>query len=49
MHELGHALGLSYWDTTINVMRLSIGNANNTCTLGNHDISDYEVLWGVND
>ena len=46
MHELGHALGLDHWATTLNVMRESISLASYTCHLGTHDISDYDELWG---
>ncbi len=49
MHELGHALGLAHWNTTVQVMRRFIhpGPGGFTCALGNHDISDYEHLWGA--
>lgn len=41
MHELGHAHGLahSFGDNVMN------GEEATDCTLGPHDISDYEELW----
>ncbi len=41
-HELGHAHGLAH-SYSPNVMQENVANV---CTLGDHDVHDYEELWG---
>ena len=43
MHELGHAHGIDHHLITGNIMYDTVAG---NCTLGSHDISDYEDLWG---
>ena len=42
MHELGHAHGIDESGIANNIMGINNGR----CTLGSHDIQDYEGLWG---
>jgi hypothetical protein len=42
IHELGHAHGLDHGPAG-NVM---VAGVTSRCTLGTHDIADYESLWG---
>ena len=41
MHELGHAHGIGHSGIWGNIM----GDNNGICTLGSHDVDDYESLW----